>query len=138
MPSSASLFDDSYWRTVAMTIDERDFIDAFYDRFLATSDEIRAKFANTNFAKQKQVMLLSLAFMSSYAASGERNVVLERIAKSHDKQGHDIRPALYDVWLQCLLSTVREYDPSWSPEVEEAWRRTLDPGIRFMKAHYDY
>jgi hemoglobin-like flavoprotein len=132
----SKLFDDSYWRTVSASRDGRAFIDGFYDRFLSTSDEISTKFANTDFDKQKQVLLLSLAFMSTYAASGEPNTVIEKIAASHAPSGHDIRPELYDAWLGCLLDTVREFDPHWSPEVETAWRSTMEPGIAFMKARY--
>lgn len=137
MPEDSKLFDDSYWRTVSASRDGREFVDGFYDRFLATSDEIQAKFADTDFVKQKQVLMLSLAFMSAYAASGEPNAVVQKIADSHGRSGHDIRPEFYDRWLDCLIDTVSEYDAQWSPELESAWRGTMAPGIAFMKAQYE-
>lgn len=136
LTEEGKLFDDSYWRTVSSRRDGKIFVDAFYDRLLASSPEVRAKFAETDFEKQKQVLMLSLAFISAYAGSGQPNAVIEKIALSHGRGGHDIVPEYYDLWLSCLIDTVREYDPEWSPDVESAWRKTMAPGIAYMKAHY--
>ena len=48
----------------------------------------------------------------------------------------DIRPGLYDTWLDCLIQAVRKHDVQFSSEVEEAWRTTLRPGIEYMRAKY--
>jgi hemoglobin-like flavoprotein len=130
-------FDASYWRTTHEVLDGVEFADAFYERFLSASDAVRAKFAKTDFERQKKVLMTSLAFMSSFSASGVPNVVVEKIAESHSRGGLDIAPPLYDLWLECLVDTVREFDREFSPDVEAAWRGTLRPGIEYMKAHWE-
>ena len=48
----------------------------------------------------------------------------------------DIKPELYDLWLDRLVQAVGEFDPMFDPEIEAAWRRLLQPGIEFMKSRY--
>src|SRR5262249_18015906 len=61
---------------------------------------------------------------------------LPRIAARHSKKDLDIRPGLYDTWLECLIATVRTQDPQFSAEVETAWRETLAFGITYMRERY--
>jgi hemoglobin-like flavoprotein len=72
------------------------------------------------------------------AAEGqpEGEAHLRRLAVVHDRRHRDIRPELYDQWLTCLLQAVRECDPRYGPQVEQAWRAMLAPGISVMKAAY--
>ena len=67
----------------------------------------------------------------------EGTVHMERIAAVHSKAGHDIPAHLYDVWLDCLLEAVREFDPECDDALLGVWRRMLTPGIAFMKLRYD-
>ena len=46
-------------------------------------------------------------------------------------------PSLYPPFVDSLIATVRQYDPDFTPEVEEAWRRTVDKGVPYMIARYD-
>ena len=66
----------------------------------------------------------------------ERQVHLERLARRHGRTDLDIKPELYDPWLERLMQAVRECDPMFDPETETAWRRVLQPGIEFMKSRY--
>jgi hypothetical protein len=43
---------------------------------------------------------------------------------------------MYPLFVESLLTTVREHDPRCSPEIETAWREALSPGIEFMKSRY--
>ena len=45
--------------------------------------------------------------------------------------------SLYPPFVDGLIATVRQYDPAFTPEVEEAWRRTVDKGVKYMIARYD-
>jgi hemoglobin-like flavoprotein len=71
-------------------------------------------------------------------ASGEaeRIVHLERLAKLHCRAELDIKPELYDLWLDRLVQAVKEFDPMFNPEIETAWRHVLQSGIEFMKSRY--
>lgn len=50
----------------------------------------------------------------------------------------NIKPYLYHLWFECLIDTVREFDPLFSDDVELAWRLTLSSGITYMKFGYDH
>src|SRR6266571_4342500 len=54
---------------------------------------------------------------------------LDRLAARHAHSDLDVRPAHYDTWLECLLEAARQHDPEFSADVEDAWRKTLAPGI---------
>jgi hypothetical protein len=43
---------------------------------------------------------------------------------------------LYDQWLECLIQAVRECDPVFCEEVEQAWRRAMRVGIEFLRSRY--
>ena len=124
-----SRFEQSLARCVQ---DER-FIDAFYERFLAASPDVRVKFQKTDFNKQKKILETSLYMMARAALGLEDGAThLESIATSHSRRGLDIAPSLYTVWLSCLIDTARSTDPQFSTEVEASWRELLQRGIDRM------
>jgi hemoglobin-like flavoprotein len=115
------------------------FLDAFYQRFVSSSEEVRAKFAGTDMKRQVRMLEDSL-FVVAVAVQGEEGSLargdLPRIAERHSRRDLDIRPGLYDVWVDCLIETVRTHDPEFSPEVEAAWRQTMAFGVDYMRARY--
>jgi hemoglobin-like flavoprotein len=115
------------------------FLDAFYQRFIASSDEVRAKFAGTDMKRQVRMLEDSLLVVA-VAIQGEEGSParddLPRIAARHSRQDLDIRPGLYDVFLECLVETVRTHDPQFTNEIEAAWRETMRFGIDYMSARY--
>jgi hemoglobin-like flavoprotein len=127
------LFNDSLERCTS----GRRFLDRFYELFVASSTEVAAKFANTDFHVQKRAVKISFyMIVSTIEQKTEGNVHLERIAVRHSRKGLDIRPHLYDQWLECLIQAVREWDPLFSDGTEQAWRRVVRVGIEFMKERY--
>ena len=115
------------------------FLEDFYERFVASSEEIRAKFAGTDMKRQVRMLEDSLLVIA-VAVQGEEGSIargdLPRIAARHSRNDLDIRPALYDLWLECLIDTVRSHDPQFSVELEAAWRDTLAFGIDYMRARH--
>jgi hemoglobin-like flavoprotein len=116
-----------------------EFLLDFYAFFMDSSEEVRAKFAQTDFKVQTRVLADSFWAMS-VAAQGPRTSAawgdLPRLAARHSRSDLDIRPGLYDTWLDCLIEAVRKHDVHFSAEVEAAWRTTLAPGIEYMRAKY--
>jgi len=116
-----------------------DFLLDFYGQFMASSDEVREKFANTDFTRQTRVLADSLWAMS-VAAQGRAGSPawgdLPRLAEKHSQRGLDIRPGLYDQWLDCLVAAARAHDPEFSDELETAWRDTLWVGIEYLRSRY--
>lgn len=127
------LFNDSFERCGLRP----GFLDRFYQIFAGSSAEIAEKFRNTDMRQQAALLRISLyCVMLASWGKPEGHAHLERIAKIHSRTGRDISPALYDLWLNCLLTAVREYDPWADGDTEQAWRRVLAPGIEFLKSRY--
>ncbi len=61
---------------------------------------------------------------------------LKALGASHSRHGYNIKPHLYSTWLDALLETLNKHDKQYSPEVENAWRHTLTPGIDLIKSAY--
>ena len=127
------LFNDSLERCTARP----ELLDRFYEKFLASSEEIAEKFRHTDFNTQKKVLKVSF-YLMMLAAMGrpEADTHLQRIAEVHSRAHRNVRPELYDVWLECLVSTVREFDPFCDADVERAWRVMMRPGIAYMQSRY--
>lgn len=115
------------------------FLDTFYERFLNSSPDVRAKFANTDFERQKRALMASFHLML-LAAEDEKNGperYLRDLAFRHGKDQLDIGSYLYDLWLDSLLRTVRECDPEWTPEIEQAWEQVMGIGIGYLLQYYN-
>ena len=111
----------------------REFLDAFYDRLLAVAPEIPSYFANTDFRRQKHLLTMSFYDLLSTAADKpEGHLHIQRLAEVHAQR--KIPRALYDLWLDCLVETVAQYDPKFTPEIADAWREFMAPCIKAMQA----
>ena len=126
------LFNDSIERCSRRS----DFLRRFYTLFLASSDTVAKKFEHTDLRKQARLLKTSLYIMMFASNEPERIVHLERLAKLHSRAELDIKPELYDLWLDRMVQAIKEFDPMFDPETEGAWRRALQPGIEFMKSRY--
>jgi hemoglobin-like flavoprotein len=116
-----------------------EFLLNFYGRFMDSSEEIRNKFAQTDFQRQTRVLAESLWVISVVAQAPKASPAWEalpRLAARHSRNDLDIRPGLYDKWLDCLVETARNHDVEFSTEIEDAWRNTLAVGIEYMRSKY--
>lgn len=114
-----------------------DFYDAFYDIFLSKSGEIKALFAKTKFEKQKKLLKMTVTTMVRHPlAHRTTQAVLKDVGRTHGKNGYNIRAGLYDAWLDSLCDTVKEHDPRYTPQIEQAWRRYMEEAIRIILANY--
>ena len=113
-----------------------DFLRRFYTLFVASSDTVANKFEHTDLKRQARMLKTSLYIMMLASGDSERAVHLERLAKLHSRKALNIKPELYDVWLDRLVQAVEEFDPLIDLEIETAWRHVLQPGIDFMKSRY--
>jgi len=127
------LFNDSLERCGARP----GFLARFYEIFVASSPEIAEKFRGTDMRHQATLLRVSLyCVMLGAWGKPEGHAHLERIARIHSRAGRDISPSLYDLWLDCLVRAVREFDSSCDDDTERAWRRVLAPGIALLKSRY--
>lgn len=128
---------DRFLESLGRCIDSGDFIATFYDRFLAADPEIREKFRDTDFDRQKRMLERSL-LLSAGATTGDADALreLRERARTHDRNHLDIPPRLYELWRSSMTETAREFDHEWSPQIEDAWNRILGHIIRHMTMHY--
>ena len=128
---------DQFLQSLDRCMENEDFIPAFYDRFLATSEEIRDKFRHTNFEQQNKMLLRSLRLAAGATAGDPESLKeLRERARTHDRDHLDIEPPLYDVWLQAVLETVQEFDAEWDETIEKTWRTILGYVISYMVKRY--
>ena len=115
-----------------------EFLDRFYELFMGSSEEIRKKFENTDFEKQKKVLSDSLFLMltSAGTTTGFAHVQLEKLAKRHSRGDLAIKPEWYTIWLDTLMKTIAEFDPEYSDAIESAWRESMKDGIDLLIAGY--
>jgi hemoglobin-like flavoprotein len=132
MKDYVDVFKASYQRAIGNTGYDPDFIGKFYEIFIGESDQIGARFANTNMSTQKTMLHDSLHYMVDFFLSRKTSEYLQRIARVHSQHEQDIPPALYDIWLDSLIKALEEFDTEFDEEVELAWR-LVAPGIVYMK-----
>ncbi len=113
------------------------FFEDFHAAFVASSEEVAAKYRGTDAAFDGEMVAMALTHMVAFFGSGKPSEELQRLASVHGKSHRNIEWGLYDNWLEALVATVREHDRKWNGSVEVAWRIVFAPGIAYMKSHYD-
>jgi hemoglobin-like flavoprotein len=133
-PQQVDQARDSLSRCVKQT----GFLDRFYELLMASSDEIKAKFETTDFDRQMKVLQDSLFVMMVAAGttSGMAHKELAKLAERHNRNSLAIKPEWYKNWLDCLMKTVAEVDPEYTPELDAAWRESLRGGIELLSSKY--
>jgi hemoglobin-like flavoprotein len=134
-PLALAVFEASLKRCEARP----DFLDIFYDKFLASAPEVKEKFAHTNFARQKELLRTSFHHLLLVARDPKQgpDLYLQDVAVHHGAGQMAIGAHLYDLWLDSLLDTVRICDPECFPEVEAAWEEVMMVGIHYLCANYE-
>jgi len=130
---------DTFMASLKRCLAAPSFLLDFYGLFMASSDDVRRRFRDTDFQRQTRVLADSLWVMANVAQAERSSPAwgeLPRLAERHNRHGLDIPPGLYDLWLDCLLQAARKHDPQFSPEIEAAWRETLAVGIEYMRSKY--
>ena len=132
------IFDASYERVLRVETGGRGFFDAFYENFTGASAEVRDKFKHTDMDRQKKMLKKSFYSLVVFYATNNVDDYLIKVAERHNRANIDIRPELYDLWMESLIATVAQYDADFNETVELAWRLVLSTGITYMKFKYDH
>lgn len=127
----------SYGRCIASP----DFFTDFYNEFLQSSPEIKPHFANTNMDKQKALLRDGITCVIIYSKAADKlnsfaKDKLERIGKIHSHGQHNIEPRLYPLWTKSLLNTIRKHDKQFSPQLEQDWKKIIEPAVSLLISHY--
>jgi hemoglobin-like flavoprotein len=111
------------------------FFEDFYSLFLQSSDEVRSKFVNTNMPAQRALLrqgIMNLVMVSR----GMPDTKLRQLGKTHSREGFNIPPHLYQLWVDALLSTIKRHDNEHSLDVHNAWIHVLNRGIEVIQSYY--
>ena len=134
------LFEDSYSRVIGEGIGLAEageqFFKHFYTIFFSKSEEVRDKFKEVDMDAQIHVLEKSMFHIISFYVAKTDTEFLRTIAETHNREQYDIKPELYDIWLEALIETVEELDAEFNADLGLAWRLAMTPGIQFMKFHY--
>ena len=113
------------------------FFDAFYRNLFKAAPEVEPLFAKTNFERQHQLLKHALGLLLAFPTQpNDGPALLKRVADRHNRHEMAIRPDLYPHFVDALVQTVAEHDPAFTPEVGDAWRTAIAPGIAFMQGRY--
>jgi len=108
------------------------FLADFYKVFLASDPSLPRLFALTDFTRQQRLLQHALGLLLSFASRPNPHL-LERLAERHGPKDLNIPAEHYPLFVNALLSTVRQHDPKFTDEVGEAWEAAVAPGIRYME-----
>ncbi len=133
--ATLAVFDASLERCNAKS----GFLDLFYEKFLASSPKVKEKFSSTDFVRQKSALRESFNLMMLAARDEETGPArhLKDLAARHSRRDLNIGSEFYDLWLDSLLATVKEWDPEFDPKIEAAWESVMTIGIGYMMANFD-
>jgi len=116
---------------------DRELLGKFYDRLINSSPEIGKAFVNVDMEKQKEILQMSLSMAILFP---QDNVVAKhamgRVRHSHSQANLNIKPALYQYWLDALLGVVAESDPDFTPELDRQWRAVMGVVIGYISSGY--
>lgn len=131
--TESDLFSDSLTRCLS----NPKFLERFYTSFLESSPEVKEKFKNTDWQKQERMIKASFHMLMLGAdAKPEGQVHLQRIAERHNHEQLNIPAHLYDLWIECLMIAVQEFDSKFSAETKAVWLKVMGRGIEYMRARY--
>ena len=131
------IFSSSYQRLTGAKSAREKFFHAFYDNFLDSSEDVLNLFRVTDIERQRETLYNSFKHMLQFAMAQTSNDEFEEIAKRHSKMRLNVPPDMYDLWLECLIETVKQEDAEFSDDVELAWRTMMAPSVAFMKHFYE-
>ena len=137
MQDYLELFTESHKRATTARVDGKEFLEKFYEMFIGRSEEIAEKFKNTDMQRQREHLHMSLNHMIYFSIDRRASEELLRVGRMHGGANLNIRPGLYEDWLDSLLDAVKLFDGDYDQEVDLAWRVILAPGVAYMKNQYD-
>ncbi|MES9992457.1 MAG: globin domain-containing protein [Candidatus Thiodiazotropha sp.] len=122
-----SIFSQSLQRVTAST----EFLDCFYDCFLAQSDELGDFFKNRDMQQLKKKLRETL-FMLAETAQGEPGLMLyiEMLGRVHRRL--HVQRRHFVMWEEALLEAVKRCDKEYDDKVLAAWLEVIDNVIETM------
>lgn len=126
---------DVVFQSYGRCCNNEEFFVEFYNRFMGKSEEIRRMFRDTDMPAQRHLLRNGIMQLVLHAR-GMPDTKLKALGKSHSRIGYNIEPHWYNLWLDALMETLAQFDPEFSPAIEQSWRRAIGPGIAIIRDSY--
>ncbi|WDT74704.1 MAG: globin domain-containing protein [Candidatus Manganitrophus sp.] len=105
----------------------------FYEIFLEADPRIRPMFKNTDFKRQRDLLIHAIVMLIEYADGkplGE--MAIRRLGELHSRRKMNVTPDLYPIWADAMIDALAQLDPEFSPDLEQKWRNVMQKGIAMM------
>ncbi|WLQ13290.1 globin [Hahella aquimaris] len=122
---------DRCFRTVKTDIA---FVNGFCLRLKARDSGIREILNRLPVMKQTQKLRCALYTLANVIREVNEDDVLLLALATYCHRAMGVTSAMIDVWLECLIETVSEYDEQFDEIVATAWRTALSPAIETLKS----
>ncbi len=114
------------------------FSDTFYEIFISKSDDVSLFFKDTDFGKQKKLLRATVKILVTKNPNEPKTKkILNDISRTHNRNGYNIAPKYYKLWLDSLCETLARHDPNFTDELEQTWRRLMQYSIDIIIAGYN-
>jgi hemoglobin-like flavoprotein len=114
------------------------FFEGFYRNFFTICPEAAPRFANTDFERQIKLLRHAFGLLLIFPKQPDAEpTLLTRLAERHGRRDLNVPPSFYPPFVDSLIATVKQCDPACTPQVEDAWRRTVDKGVTYMGSKYE-
>ena len=114
-----------------------EFLQAFYENFLATCPAAVPRFAGTNFEQQTKLLRHAIGMLLIFPNQPNKEPnLLTRVAERHNRGDLNVDPSLYKPFIEALIDTVKRFDGQYTATTEAAWRETIAPGVEYMKSKH--
>lgn len=131
-PEELVLFEESLSRA----IENKDFLDLFYERFRKSSKEVNELFLDVNMSALQEKLAKTLTLTALVNTEpGRVEQHLQRLGKYH--QGLSVTMGMYQAWENALISVLHTCDPEFTPELDRIWRQALQIAICRMHQGYE-
>ncbi len=116
----------------------KNFIERFYEIFLASNPKIAPMFEKTDFQTQRLALRRGISVAITYAAGGTLvKRTMDQMADLHSRKGRvPVPPSLYTYWVDSLIEAINESDPEITPELTQRWRDGMSKVIDTFTKHY--
>ncbi len=123
---------DLFHGSLDRVMDHPDFFRLFYQRFMASSEEIATMFQNKNMDRIQGKLKMTLETVNEHSEGQPGlGMYLELLGRIHQRL--KITPEQFNLWRNALIETAAECDSEFSPPVRKAWEHAIDEVIDKMQ-----
>ena len=128
------LFSASYDRCINLHDGDVRFVNHFYGVLKGRDPDIAEIFEAFPVHHQVHVLRTALYLLVDFCDNQTPSADFTKLVDSHTDNHLGLRPYMLEIWLECILETVAEYDPQFSEVTKAAWITKIKPGIDFLKS----